>query len=69
MFSIDWIVVGFLAAAAGLGLLSRRAPRRFRYFDEEGDGVSARTVCGWSALICLVIAAAQLVRCLGPGSS
>ncbi|MFH2052556.1 MAG: hypothetical protein ABIK96_08835 [bacterium] len=44
------------------GILYRRAPDRVWYLDEEGDGVSARSVCGYLALICLVILAAQLVR-------
>ena len=46
------------------GVLYRFASDRVWYRDEEGDGVSARSVCGYLSLICLVVLVAKAIRWL-----
>lgn len=60
-----WIAIGCLFGFLVFGTLSRLVSRRIRYRDVEGDGVSARSVCGLLSLICLVVLLALGVRWLG----
>lgn len=53
-------IVGFVV----FGFLYRRATNRVWYLDQEGDGVSARSICGYLALISLVVLVAKVVRWL-----
>ena len=62
MFGIDPVILISFIGFVVFGLLFRRAPDRIWYHDEEGDGVSARSVCGYLALICLAVFIAQVVR-------
>ncbi len=54
-------IIGALGAVL-FGALSRVASSRVLYRDQEGDGVSLRSICRYLALIFLVILAANLVR-------
>jgi hypothetical protein len=58
----DTSIIVFIVGLVVFGFLYRRAPNRVWYLDQEGDGVSARSVCGYLALICLVVLIAKIVR-------
>lgn len=60
----SWIAFVSLIGFLVFGALSLRVSNRVWYRDEEGDGVSARSVCGMLSLICLVIFLALGVRWL-----
>ena len=60
----SWIAIVSLVGFLVFGALSLRVSNRVWYRDEEGDGVSARSVCGMLSLICLVILVALGVRWL-----
>ena len=60
-----WIAIGCLVGFVILGTLYRSASSRAWYRDVEGDGVSARSVCGYAALICLAVLLGLAVRWLG----
>lgn len=60
-----WIAIACLVGFVVFGAFFRRASGRKWYRDVEGDGVSARSVCGYLALICLVVVLALGVRWLG----
>ncbi len=64
MPQIDLVSVISIIGCVVFGFLFRRAPNRIWYLDQEGDGVSARSVCGYLALIFLVVFIANMVRCL-----
>jgi hypothetical protein len=58
---IGLITVICIVGCLVFGFLYRRAPNHVWYLDQEGDGVSARSVCGYMTLICLVVLVAKLV--------
>ncbi|MCP4573707.1 MAG: hypothetical protein GY838_15215 [bacterium] len=60
-----WIAMGCVAGIVVFGSLYRRASTRIWYRDWDGDGVSARSVCGGLSLIFLVVLLALGVRWLG----
>lgn len=60
-----WIAIFCFVGLVAFGAFFRRASSRVWYRDVEGDGVSARSVCGWLSLICLVVLVALGVRWLG----
>jgi hypothetical protein len=62
---IDPITIACIVGCVVFGFLYTRAPNRVWYIDQEGDGVSARSVCGYLTLIFLVVLAAKVVRLLG----
>ncbi len=61
MPEIDTITIICIVGCLVFGFLFGRAPNSVWYIDQEGDGVSARSVCGYLALICLTILIAKVV--------
>jgi len=63
MPGIDLTTIASIVGCVVFAFLYRRVPDRVWYIDQEGDGVSARTVCGYLALIFLTILIAKLLLC------
>ena len=59
---LDKVTIISVLGAVLCGALFRMAPTRVLFHDQEGDGVSLRSICGYLALIFLVVLVAHQVH-------
>ncbi|MCB1183942.1 hypothetical protein KDM41_10950 [bacterium] len=62
---LDPVTIVCLVGATLCGVLYPRASRRVWWIDQDGDGVTARRVCGFFGLLCAFILVLKVTGRLG----